>query len=144
MSSHAHNTYPHSQRSVAEVLNDFKEELKDFATTRIQMFRSELNDKVGAWKMALPSIAIGAVLLFGAFLLFTGLLVAVIALAFGGHMWAYAASFAIVMVLYGAAGGAALAYGVRTVKARGLAPERTLRVLKQDQVWLQTEARTQV
>ncbi len=129
---------------MAEVLNDFKEELKDFAATRIQMFRSELNDKMGALKMALPSIAIGAVLMGGAFLLFTAMLVAIIALAFGGHMWAYAASFAIVMALYAAAGGALLAYGWRTLKARGLAPERTLRVLKQDQVWLQTEARTQV
>jgi hypothetical protein len=36
------------------------------------------------------------------------------------------------------------AYGVRTIKKGGMAPERTLRVLKQDQVWLQTEARTQL
>jgi len=47
-------------------------------------------------------------------------------------------------VLYGLAGGFMLLYGWRTAKEPGLAPERTLKVLKQDQIWLQTEARTEL
>jgi hypothetical protein len=31
--------------------------------------------------------------------------------------------------------------GYREVTARGLAPKRTINILKQDQVWLQNEAR---
>ena len=47
----------HNGRTVAEVLNEFKEELKEFVGTRGQMLRSEMQEKVGAWKTALPTIA---------------------------------------------------------------------------------------
>jgi hypothetical protein len=33
---------------------------------------------------------------------------------------------------------------LKQMKEIGLKPERTLRVLKQDEVWLQTEAKTQL
>lgn len=138
------NAYPNNGRSMAEVLNEFKEELKDFATTRIQMLRSELNDKIGAWKMGAPVLIVGLVLMWLSLMLITACMVCVIALAFGGQMWAYAASFAIVFVIFLAAGAMCVAYGIRKIKAGGLAPERTMRVLNQDKVWLQTEARTQV
>ncbi|HWR36046.1 MAG TPA: phage holin family protein [Clostridia bacterium] len=131
-------------RSFAELLTEFKEELKEFANTRFQMLRAELTEKAGAWKAAVPMLAICGVLLLFAFMLLTGALVALIALAFANHPWAYALSFAIVGVIYLLAGGAAGAYGYRTIKANGMAPERTMRILKQDQVWLQTEARTQL
>lgn len=134
----------HNGRTVAEVLNEFKEELKDFVGTRGQMLRSEMQEKVGAWKTALPSIVIGLALLLFALLVFTAGLVEIIALAFIGHPWAVAASCFIVFALYGLAGGFLLLYGWRTAKEPGLAPERTLKVLRQDQVWLQTEARTEL
>lgn len=138
------NGYTPNGKSVAEVLSDFKEELKDFANTRYQMLRNEVNEKVGAVKTAIPAIVVGALLLLMAFFLFTGGLVALIAIAFAGHAWAYAVSFFIVFVLYAIIGGATAAYGYRTIISAGMAPERTMRVLKQDGVWLQTEARTQV
>lgn len=133
-------------RSVAEVLHGFRDELKDFATTRVQLLRSEMKEKAGALKAGVPAIAIGVVLLVMAFLLFTGLLVAVIALAFAGGSapWAYAVSFAIVMAIYGATGAALALYGWRKIKESGLKPERTISVLRQDGVWLQSEARTRV
>ena len=134
----------HNGRTVAEVLNEFKEELKEFVGTRGQMLRSEMQEKVGAWKTAVPTIAIGAVLILFALLVFTAGLVEVIALAFPGQPWAMAAACFIVFVLYGLAGGFMLLYGWRTAKEPGLAPERTLKVLKQDQIWLQTEARTEL
>ena len=134
----------HNGRTVAEVLNEFKEELKEFVGTRGQMLRSEMQEKVGAWKTALPSIAIGAVLLLFALLVFTAGVVEIIALAFTGQPWGLAAACLIVFVLYGLAGAFLLLYGWKTAKEPGLAPERTLKVLKQDQVWLQTEARTEL
>jgi membrane protein YdbS with pleckstrin-like domain len=133
-----------NQKSLAEVLNGFKEELKDFGTTRFQMLRNELSEKTGAWKIAIPMIAIGVFMGIVAFLLLTGFLVSLIALAFNGQPWAYLLSFAIVFVLYALIAGVTAAYGYRTLKSAGVAPERTLRVLKEDGIWLQTEARTQV
>ncbi len=138
------NGYAQNGRPMAEVLNEFKEDLKDFVNTRVQMFRSELNEKLGAWKMGLPTLIIGAVLMWMALILFTLGLVCVIALAFQGQPYQYALAFGIVFVLYGLMGAALIAYGVKTIKSRGLTPDRTLRVLKQDQIWLKTEARTQV
>jgi hypothetical protein len=134
----------HNHRTVAEVLNEFKGELKDFAATRGQMLRAEMTEKVGAWKAALPTMVIGAVLLLLALFVFTAGLVEVIALAFGGQPWAMAAACFIVFALYGLAGAFLLMYGWRTAKEFGLAPERTLKVLKQDQIWLQSEARTEL
>lgn len=137
------NIHYNDQRNVAELLSNFKDELKDFVSTRVQMLRAEMNEKVKAISAAIPAIAIGAVMLVVSFFLFTGLLVTVIAQAIHNN-WAYPIAFAIVFVLYALIGAALAAYGVRTIKASGMAPERTLRVLKQDQVWLQTEARTQL
>lgn len=138
------NGYANNGRSVAEVMHEFREDLKDFVTTRIQMLRNEIAEKVGAWKMGLPAMVVGLVLLATAFLLFTAGLVNAIALAFAGQSWGFALSFFIVFVVYGLAGGLLLMYGWRTVKAGGIAPEKTIRVLKQDQVWLKTEAGTQL
>jgi len=138
------NGYTNNGRSVAEVMQEFRDDLKDFVTTRIQMLRSEIAEKVGAWKLGLPSMLIGLVLLATSFLLFTAGVVNAIALAFGGQPWGFAVSLFIVFAVYGLAGGLLLLYGWRTVKAGGIAPEKTIRVLKQDQVWLKTEARTQL
>ena len=138
------NGVGHNGRTVAEVLNDCKEDLKDFASTRLQMLRGEMKDKLASLKVALPALLIGAILLIAAFFLFTWGLVSLIAMAMIGQPYAYTVAFFVVFALYALSGGAALAYGVRTLTAKGLTPERTLRVLKEDQIWLQSEARTQL
>jgi uncharacterized integral membrane protein len=126
------------------VLNEFKEEMKDFAATRGQMLRSEMNEKIGAWKTALPTILISGLLLALALLAFTAGLVEVIALAFVGQPWAVAVACFIVFAIYSLLGGFLLMYGWRTAREPGFAPERTLKVLKEDQIWLQQEARTEL
>ncbi len=138
------NGYSQNGRSVAEVLREFKDEMKEFVTTRVQMLRAEINEKMGGWKAGIPALAIGLAILVVTLLLFTGFLVALIALAFNGQPWGYALSFAIVTVLYGATGAALALYGVRKIKDAGIVPERTMKVLKQDGIWIQSEARTQV
>ncbi len=132
------------ERPLGEVLNDLKIELKDFISTRLQMLRSEMSDKLGAIKVGAPSMIVGGVLAGTAFVLFTLAFVFLISMAFEGQPWAYALSFAIVAVIYAIAGTVALSYGWNTIKARGIAPERTMRVLKQDQIWIETEAMTQL
>jgi protein-S-isoprenylcysteine O-methyltransferase Ste14 len=137
------NIHYDQNRNMSELFANLKDELKDFISTRVQMLRAEMSEKAQAVKAAVPAIAVGAVMLVVSFFLFTGLLVTVIAQAIHNN-WAYPIAFAVVFVLYALIGAALAAYGIRTLKASGMAPERTMRVLKQDQVWLQTEARTQL
>jgi hypothetical protein len=134
----------HNGRTVAEVLNDFKLELKEFIATRGQMLRAEMEEKMGAWKTGLPFMAIGALTLLVSFLVFTAGLVALTALAFIGQPWGLAVACFIVTAVYGLIGGFLLMYGWSTAKEPGLAPERTLKVLKEDQIWLQSEARSEL
>jgi len=139
-----HRTVGGNDRSIGEVLNDFKTEIKDFLNTRLQMLRAEMSEKASAYKAAAPAIAIGVVFMVVGFLLFTGALVSAIAWGFAGKPWAYLVAFCVVTVLYLLVGGVALGFGVRSIKSAGIAPERTIKVLKEDQIWLQTEARTQL
>lgn len=133
-----------NERSMGSVVSELKDEAKDFVSTRIEMLRSEMKDKVASFKIAGVMIA-GALLLGGtAWLILTGALVAVIAAAF--YPSDYAAFFALIIVGVGYAliAGVMAAFAMRELKRRGVKPERTLRVLKQDQVWLQNEARSQL
>jgi uncharacterized membrane protein YqjE len=131
-------------RTIAEILNEFKEELKQFAQTRIEMLRSEMTEKVGSLKAAVPALAIALLMAVGAFLAFTAALIAGIALFFHARPWAYAASAGIVFLLYAIVAGIAAASGISAIKSTRMAPEKTIRVLQQDKLWLTTEARTQV
>lgn len=135
--------YTQNGKSVSEVLYEFRNELKEFLITRFQMLRSELTQKIDGWKVGVPALMIGLLMLVMTFVLFTGLLVAAIAMAFNGP-WGYTLSFAIVTVIYGASGFAFALYGWRKIKESGLVPESTIKVLKQDGIWIQSEARTQV
>ncbi len=131
-------------KSIAEVIEDLKQDLQDFAATRIGMLRSELHEKLQAWKMALPVLIIGIMLLATAWLVLTGFLISIVAAAFSPAPWSYTVSFLIVGMLYGIIGAAAAYLAWRQLKEKGLKPERTIKVLKEDRIWLQTEAKTQL
>lgn len=131
-------------KTVAEVVADLKEELKEFLNTRLGILRAEMTSKLQRIKMATPMLVIGLVLLWTAWLAFTAFLVCIIAQAFLPSSWAYVLSFIIVAFGYGIAGGVAASIALKGLKETGLKLERTLRVLQQDRVWLQTEAKTQI
>ena len=131
-------------KSVQETIADLKEELKDFFSTRVAMLRAEMSDKLRIIKMAAPTLVVGLFLLLTAWFVFTGFLIAIIAQAFMPSPWAYTLSFVIVAVLYAIIGGAAAFMAWRRLKALSLKPERTVRVLEQDRIWIQREAKTQV
>jgi 3-mercaptopyruvate sulfurtransferase SseA len=57
------------------------------------------------------------------------------------YAWLFAAL--IVAAVYLLIGGVAAWMGYRELTSQSLAPTRTLRVLKQDQLWLANEARSQ-
>lgn len=131
-------------RSLAGVVNELKDEFKEFVQTRIAMLKSEMQDKVASWKTAGIMIAIAALLGLTAWLLITGALVSAIAAAFYPSRFAYFFAFIIVGVVYLLIAGVIGAFAASEIKKRGVMPQRTIRVLKQDQVWLQNEARQQV
>ena len=77
------------------------------------------------------------------FLALTGLFVVLLAGAFGGLAgWAWA--FLIVAGVYFIVGGICAAFAAGELKSRRIMPTRTIQVLRQDQIWLRNEARTQV
>ncbi len=133
-----------SERSVAGVLAEIKEEVKEFVQTRIEMLKSEMKDKISSWKTAVPLIAIGLVFAATAWFVLTAALISIIAEAFYPSRFAYFFSFVIVGVVYLLVGVISATFAMRELRQHGVMPERTVRVLKQDQVWIQTEARQQV
>jgi hypothetical protein len=135
--------FDNPEKSLAQLFAECKDELKDFAATRIAMLRAEMREKLSAASAVLPAIAAGAALLLLAVVFLAVALVAVVAMLLGGGTGAWAGAFAIVAGAFLLIGGIAVYAGVKKLKASSLKPERTLRVLKRDQVWLQNEARNQ-
>jgi uncharacterized BrkB/YihY/UPF0761 family membrane protein len=108
------------------------------------MLQSEMNDKVGAVKQSAPAIVIGALFAVTAWILFSLALVFLLSMAFEGKPYQYAAAFGIVFVIYAIIGAISISFGYNSIKSRGLAPQRTLRVLKQDQIWMKSEAKSEL
>ena len=131
-------------RSLAGVLNEVKDELKEFLQTRITMLRAELGEKIRTFKTALPMIITAVLFLWAAFVLFTLCLVGLVSVAFYDNPFRWFLAFIIVGVLYSIIGGMAAVFGLKEVRAQGITPKKTIKVLKEDQIWLQHEARTQV
>ena len=139
------NTYAETQGpTLAEVIAEIKDETKDFVQTRVQMFKAELHDKISAWKAGALLAAVGLIFLGTAYLLITLALVGLLAVAFWGSPYAWFLSFLIVGVVWALIGGIAGFIAVREFQAQGLAPKKTIEVLKEDKIWLQHEAGSQV
>jgi hypothetical protein len=88
-------------------------------------------------------IVTALVLLITTWLVLTGALIALIAAAFYPSRFAYFFGFLIVGIVYAVAGSIAGLFAYRELKEKGIVPQRTMQVLKDDRVWLQTEARGQ-
>jgi hypothetical protein len=131
-------------RSLAEVVRELKEELRDFVQTRVDMLRFEVRDKARTWKTALPMIGVALVLLVTAWLVLTGALIALMASAFYPSRFAFFFAFLIVGGCYALFGSMCAAFAYRGIKTEGIAPQRTIKVLREDANWLQTEARSQL
>jgi hypothetical protein len=56
--------------------------------------------------------------------------------------WRWAIGAGAVFVVYLIIGGIVGWLGYKEITTEGLAPQRTLRVLRQDQAWIQNEARS--
>lgn len=140
----ADQTVNFNGRSLSGVINEVKDELKEFLQTRITMLKAELGEKMRTFKSALPMIITAALFLGTAFLMLTLCLVGLVSVAFYGDPFRWFFSFIVVGVLYCIMGAMAAVFGLKELRRAGIMPKKTLKVLREDQIWLQHEARTQV
>jgi uncharacterized membrane protein YqjE len=129
-------------RRLGEVVAEIKDELKEFLQTRVQMLIAELREAAKNSKSAMIFGGAAALLLGTAWLLLNLALVGLVAVAFWGSPYAWFFAFLIVGMFWAILGGMLGLAAIR--KLQGLAPKKTIEVLKQDKVWLQQEARSQV
>ena len=126
-----------NERSLQGMLQEIKHEIKEFVQTRFEIFKQEMQEKLSAYRAALPMAAAGILFIVTACFLITGAIVAAIALALG---WPLA--FLIVGLGYFILGAAAGWLAYTDVTSQAIKPERTLEVLKQDQAWIEQEAKS--
>ena len=130
-------------RSLAAIVADMKEELRQFVQIRIEMLKQELHEKSARLKLAAPLAAVGMVLLGTAYLLITLSLVAAVSAAFANRPYRWFFGFLIVGFVWALLGGVAAYFAKRELELKTLAPRRTIEVLKGDKVWLQREVKKQ-
>jgi len=132
----------HTEKSLATLLAETREELKEFVVTRVGILKAEIEEKIRTWKYVIPLLLIAVALLWAGFMTLTFALVALLHGVFlpSPFAWLWGALIVGGVYLVIAIGIGWFAYS--ELSAQGIAPTRTLKVLKQDQVWLQNEART--
>lgn len=126
-------------RSLAAVLADVKEELKEFVATRLTLLKSELREKAQTVRVAVP-LAVAAALLLGlALVLFTMTLVALVFALLPDSAFRWCLAFLCIAVLWAIAGAIVAFRAKRELQMRGLVPRKTIEVLKGDKLWIQSE-----
>src|ERR1700693_1752671 len=130
--------------SLASTLAEMKIELLDFLDTRIELLKTELQEKGKILKAAAPLGALGALLLATAYLLFTLALVSLVVVAFQDNPYRWFFAFLIVAFAWTVFGGIAVYFAKRELEMNTLLPQRTIEVLKGDKIWIQAEVKNQV
>lgn len=132
----------HTEKSFRALLAEAKQELKEFVATRVGILKAEIDEKIRTWKYVVPLLLLSAALLLAAWMTLTFALIALLHAVFlpSSYSWLWAS-----LII----GGAYLLVGVAVgwfvygeIKSLGFRPNRTIAVLKQDQIWLQNEVRT--
>lgn len=132
----------HTEKSLATILAETREELKQFVATRVSILKAEIDEKVATLKSVIPVLLIALALLSAGWAALTFALVAFLHGLFLPSIYAWLWASLIVAGAYLALGIAAGWFVYTEIKSTGLIPNRTLTVLKQDQVWIENEART--
>ena len=137
--NHAYTNHHNDDRGIAAVIRELKTEIAEFLNTRFQMLKAELKEKLELSKTALPLLA-GALAFFaGAFAALTFAFIALIHGAYADNPFGWAIGGAIVGFVYLVLGAAGLILVRQLVRPSGILPKRTMKVLKQDQTWLEKE-----
>ena len=131
-------------RTIAAILADTRDELKQFIETRIALLRTELRDKLTMIKRAAPLAALAIVMLGTAYLLFTLALVGLVLALLPANPFRWCLAFLAVAVLWSILGIIAVSLAKRRLALKELMPNRTIGVLKSDGIWIQSEVKNQI
>jgi hypothetical protein len=132
----------HTEKSIAAILAETKDELKQFVTTRVNILKAEMDEKISRIKAVIPLTVVAALFLVSCWMVFTFALIALLHSLFLPSVYAWLWASLIVAAVYLVVGAIAGWLAYSEIKATSLTPTRTLKVLQQDQVWIQNEART--
>jgi uncharacterized membrane protein YqjE len=132
----------HTEKSIATILAETKDELKQFVTTRVSILKAEMDEKISRIKSVIPLAIVAVLFLLSGWMVLTFALIALLHALFVPSLYAWLWASLIVTVVYMAVGAIAGWLAYSEIKATNLTPTRTLKVLQQDQVWIQNEART--
>ena len=135
------NEQVNNGRTVAALLGEMKDELKQFVETRIAMLKTEIREKLQTLKLAAPLAAVGLVLLGTAYLLLTMSLVGLVFAFLPDNAFRWCLAFLAVAVLWSILGGVAAYFAKREFELKGLLPNKTIRVLAEDKKWIQSEVK---
>jgi uncharacterized membrane protein YqjE len=138
--TNGHSVTDHD-RSLGSIVTEIRDEVKDFAATRFEMLRAELQDGLTTIRRVVPSAITALVFLVTAYVLFTLAIVGLVAVAFWTNPYRWFFAFLIVAVVWAITGALTAWMAFRRLRTHGLFPRRTVEVLKADKVWLQNEAR---
>lgn len=127
----------HTEKPITAILH----ETVQFFATRASMLMAEMHEKSQAIKLAIPGLCIAAGFLVAGWLSLTFALIALLHGLFMPSEYAWLWAGLIVAAVYMAIGIAVGRSAYAKLKATNLTPTRTLTVLKQDQAWIQNEAR---
>jgi len=131
----------HNDKSIGTVVSETKQELLEFIQTRVAIFKAEIAEKVKTWKYAVPMLVLALALLLAGWIVLTFTIVALLAAQFHSPFgWVYGGLIITGVYLLLGIGIGWFAYS--ELSSQGVAPNRTLEVLKEDQVWIRNEART--
>jgi len=103
---------------------------------------AEIDEKISKLKALMPLLVVALTLLLSGWMTFTFAMIALLHAAFMPSPYAWLWASLIVTVVYMVIGGAVGWFAYAEIKATSFTPTRTLKVLQQDQVWIQNEART--
>jgi uncharacterized membrane protein YqjE len=101
-----------------------------------------MDEKIRRLKSVVPLLVVALTLLLSGWMAFTFALIALLHALFMPSAYAWLWASLIVTVVYLAMGAVAGWFAYAEIKSTNLTPSRTLKVLQQDQVWIQNEART--
>lgn len=130
--------------TLADILTEIRDEIKDFTQTRFQLLTAELGQTFKLLKVAALLAGIALVLLGTAYIFITLGLAALVAASFAESPYRWVFGFLAVGILWAILGGIAGYFAKREFTLKGIAPNRTIAVLKGDKLWIQSEAKNQL
>ena len=121
-----------ADRSIAALLSDLAHETSLLIRTELTLFASELQEKLGLAGQGIATLGAGALLVFSGWLVL--LAAAVLGLSEVLAPWLAALIVAVVVLAIGAG---LVFFGKSRLSGQALRPERSLRQLREDKIWLQ-------